>query len=235
MRLLVLASLILLPPAVPLAAPNAGSVSGKVQITRDGKPVGREFVFAYLERKTKTLRAKPKAVQTKIAQAGQKFHPRVRVVPLRSKVDFPNDDREEHNVFSPSAPQFDLKRFGPGKSAGQQFDFEGEYDIYCDIHLNMTAKVKVVDSDHIAEVTNGEFTLADVPAGEYRLHVWTPNANEVIESVTIVAGRTTTLPHTVKVPLKPLSNSSHKRKDGSAYPPCKYTTGQSCKPTDDVW
>jgi plastocyanin len=235
MRFLVLAALIVLPPAVPLAAPTGGSVTGKVQITRDGKPVTREFVFVYLERRAKTVRTKPKAVQTKIAQTGQKFHPRVRVVPMRSKVEFPNDDREEHNVFSPTEPQFDLKRFAPGKSAGQQFDFEGEYDIYCDIHLNMTAKVKVVDSDYIAEVNNNAFTLADVPPGEYKLHVWTPNTNEVIEPVTIVAGQTTTLPHPLKVPLKPLDNSGHKRKDGSAYPPCKYNTGQPCKPTDDIW
>lgn len=235
MRFVILGLMLLLPASVPLAAPNTGTITGKVIVTRDGKKASREFVFAYLER-TQKKRLKPKPTSTSIAQKGQVFHPRVRVIPSRSRVDFPNQEKsEEHNVFSPTKPHFDLKRFGPGESAGQTFDFPDEYDIYCDIHSNMTAKVKVVDSDHIARVENGTFTFKDVPAGTYKLHIWTPNANEVGESVTVVAGQTTTLPHEIKLPLKPLSSATHVRKDGTPYPACKYSTVQSCRPTDDVW
>jgi plastocyanin len=239
MRVLVLALLMMVPASVPEAAPTGGTVTGNVIVTRNGQPVkDREFVFAYLERAQRSPKKKD-GVRATIAQKNQLFHPRVQVIPLRSKVDFPNQEKDpkvEHNVFSPTEPQFDLKRFLPGKSATQLFEFEGEYDIYCDLHSNMTAKVKVVDSDHITRVaTTGEFTLANVPPGQYKLHVWTPKANEVIETITVVAGQTTALPHALKVPLKAPATTTHTRKDGTAYPACTYNGKQSCKPTDDIW
>ena len=62
-------------------------------------------------------------------------------------VSFPNDDKDEHNVFSPTDPPFDLGRYRTDKKGkAHRFEDADEFDIFCDIHREMWAKVKVVDS-----------------------------------------------------------------------------------------
>ena len=90
----------------------------------------------------------------------------------------------------------------------------GEYDIFCDVHVGMNAKVKVVESDHIALVVDGVFTLTNVPAGKYRVIAWAPDSDESKETVTVVAGSTTTVPQ-LNVQLgKP---KPHRHIDGTPY------------------
>lgn len=226
-----LACWIVLPAAPPAASPELGGVAGTVVVTRRGQPVAREFVYVYLEPRHRS-RVRPTPRRAKISQRGQRFSPRVQVVPLRSTVDFPNDDNQPHNVFSPTEPRFDLRTYPSGQSRSRVFDFEGEYAIYCDIHQNMTARVKVVDSDYIARVDRGAFALTGVPAGRYKLHVWTPENDEVIERVTVTAATVTRLAAPIKLPLKPATIPAHHRMDGSAYS-CKYNTARSrCLPPE---
>lgn len=207
-------------PAPPPPTPKlVGRVSGHVVVVDGGKPASPQpDSWVYLQRQSKLRRA-PAPLKVAIRQKGLQFTPRVQVIPLRSVVEFPNDDDQEHNVFSPSGERFDLNRYRRGVTKDHEFAGELEYDIYCDIHRDMFAKVKVVDSDYIARVVDGAFTIDNVAPGTYKLRAWTPDTpQEAVadETIAISAGSTVTLAHPVH--LKAGSPHPHRRKDGSHYP-----------------
>jgi plastocyanin len=210
----VLLVVLVLVPSGPSAAPAGGTVTGQVVLRKVGKPVrDPQDVWVYLTR----LRPYRKAVAVKatIAQRGLNFVPHAQVVPLGSSVAFPNNDSEEHNVFSPSDPRFNLKRYGGGQSKDRTFASEGEYDIYCDIHKDMTAKVKVVDSDFIAKVEHGAFSVTGVSAGTYQVVAWAPDSEEARSAeITVRDGAIVTVPalNVQQGPAKP-----HTRWDHSPY------------------
>jgi hypothetical protein len=110
-----------------------------------------------------------------------------------------------------------------GAHQRSRFHDAGEYDIFCDIHSDMNAVVKVVESEWMAEVTDGAFTIRNVPAGDYRLVAWMPNSTEVTETITVTEGGTVTSP-TLNLQAPKLAGAKpHKRKDGTDYP-VRYST-----------
>ncbi|MBA2541784.1 MAG: hypothetical protein H0V17_19225 [Deltaproteobacteria bacterium] len=211
---------------VPAAAPTDGTVTGTVKFVRDGKDVKIPDGYVYLVPVRRGRPIPPKAVTTQIVQKNRRFIPDRLVIPVNSTVEFPNQEApsqrggDEHNVFSPSTPMFDLSRYGSGKMRSRKFLDEGEYDIYCDIHVQMTAKVKVVDSEHIVPVVNSRFSLAGVPAGKYKVFAWAPDSGESKETITVVAGETVTVPQ-LNVQLGQ-PTASHRRKNGGGYCEDKY-------------
>ena len=80
---------------------------------------------------------------------------------------FPNTDSIFHNVFSlSSANRFDLGLYRNGESKTRVFDREGVVPVYCNIHPNMVAYVRVVDSELLALVgSDGMAELTKVPTG----------------------------------------------------------------------
>src|SRR4051812_44915153 len=183
--LFLLALVALLGLGADSAAPTpGGTVTGKVVSVRNNEKVAHDDVYVYLEPVTRPgkLRKAPGAgVKREIHQKGLAFVPHVIVVPLGADVSFPNDDKDEHNVFSPTDPPFDLGRYRTDKKGkAHRFEDADEFDIFCDIHREMWAKVKVVDSapDTILQVTDGTFTFQNVPPGTYKVVAWTPNSSE---------------------------------------------------------
>jgi plastocyanin len=222
MRALVLALLLL--PWVPRAAPPGGTVTGRLVVVKDGKPIAMpadQPAYVYLvELAPQRRRARPgNKLTERITQRGEQFDPQIVVVPVGATVVFPNDDLKEHNVFSPTAEdQFDLGRYDHGPGRTHTFDDPGEIDVYCDIHKGMWAKVKVVDSARIAPVKDGAFTLIDVPPGSYKVVGWARDSREVrSDPITVTAGATTKLADDLHLQVgKP--RITHTRKDGSPYP-----------------
>jgi len=117
----------------------------------------------------------------KIVQQNKRFDPRVLAVPMGSMVDFPNFDPFFHNVFSLfDGKRFDLGLYEAGASHAVNFDRAGLCYIFCNIHPEMSAVVIVVDTPYFAvSARSGEFTIAQVPAGRYYLHVWSERAKPV--------------------------------------------------------
>ena len=203
---------------VPDAAPTDGAVTGTVKFLRGGKDTSITDGFVYLVAIRNGRHIPPRPVTATIAQKHRKFTPSRVVIPVGSTVAFPNNEapspENEHNVFSPTDPIFDLKRYGGGKVKSQQFLDEDEFDIYCDLHVEMNAKVKVVDSNHIVPVVNGAFQLAGVPAGKYKVVAWAPDSAESKETITVVAGETAQVPQ-LNVQLG--KAKPHNRKNGTPY------------------
>ena len=209
------------------APPKTGTITGSVIAVKDGNPVARDDVYVYLEQVPRPKRdALPGAGTTReIVQKTEKkdvgpfFFPRILVVPIGTTVSFPNlDKQEQHNVFSPTDPIFDLGKYGFSKKGKTRtFEIADEFDIFCDVHPTMWAKIKVVDSPYIARVVGGKFSFTNIPPGKYKVVAWVRNSTEVRSNViTLTAGGSVTLDRELHLQVKSRSGC-HDRKDGTPY------------------
>jgi plastocyanin len=109
------------------------------------------------------------------------FVPHVLIVRVGSTVNFPNNDRVFHNVFSyRDGKRFDLGTYPVGALRQVVFDQPGLSRIFCNIHPGMAAYVMAVDTPYFAHADeNGAFTIHNVPAGPHTYHAWRPGADEM--------------------------------------------------------
>jgi plastocyanin len=136
-----------------------------------GKPLADAVVF--LESAAAKAANKP-ITGIEVAQAAKQFVPLVTVVPVGSMVHFPNRDTVRHHVYSFSAAKnFELKLYTGTPANPVLFDKPGVVVLGCNIHDNMAAWVLVVETPYFGKTNAaGEISLANVPAGSYRLRTW---------------------------------------------------------------
>lgn len=135
----------------------------------------------------------------RMAQQDIQFQPYVLVVPVGGTVSFPNLDRVRHQVYSFSrGNRFELQLYGREESRSHTFAAAGVAALGCNIHDQMLAYIKVVDTPWAAKTpAAGDVTLRAVPAGAATVRVWHPRlagrGNEVSRPLTIAAaaGRAT--------------------------------------------
>ena len=110
-----------------------------------------------------------------MVQKNMQFAPFVLVVPVGAEVAFPNRDNTRHHVYSFSpAKSFQLKLYGNDETRVVKFDKTGVVAIGCNIHDNMTAFLRVVDTPWAGKTgATGEVVIADAPAGATVI-VWHP-------------------------------------------------------------
>jgi plastocyanin len=120
--------------------------------------------------------ARTPSQKTVLDQRNLSFYPQVLAVRVGTVVDFPNDDRVFHNVFSfRDGKRFDLGMYPVGAVRHITFDKPGMSRIFCNIHPNMAAYVVAVDSPYFAVSDDGgAFTIASVAPGSYTYHAWRP-------------------------------------------------------------
>lgn len=109
-------------------------------------------------------------------QRNLKFSPRVLAVQVGTTVDFPNNDRVFHDVFSfRDGKRFELGLYPVGAVKHVPFDRPGLSRVFCNIHPGMAAYILVVDSPYFAvSDREGRFSLPEVPAGPVPYHAWRP-------------------------------------------------------------
>jgi plastocyanin len=114
-------------------------------------------------------------------QRNLNFSPHVLVVRVGTTVEFPNNDRVFHNVFSfREGKIFDLGMYPVGALKYVTFDRAGLSRIFCNIHPGMAAYVMAVDSPYFAVADqSGAMTIPAVPAGRYRYEAWRPSAAQL--------------------------------------------------------
>jgi len=124
-------------------------------------------------------------------QRNAAFFPRVLAVRAGTTVDLPNNDRVFHNVFSfHDSKRFDLGLYPVGTTRQVMFDKPGLSRIFCNIHPNMVAYVKVLDSPYFAvSDREGRFTIAAVPPGTYTYHAWRPGRKDLTGSSALPPGK----------------------------------------------
>jgi plastocyanin len=131
----------------------------------------------------------PAAAPQKVVldQRNLAFVPHVLAVRVGTTVEFPNNDKVFHNVFSfRDGKKFDLGMYPKGTVKRINFDKPGLARLFCNIHPNMAAYVLAVDSPYFA-VSNadGTFTIPGVPPGTYTYHAWRPGAPPVTGSIAV--------------------------------------------------
>jgi plastocyanin len=177
--------------AGPSALPQASSLRGRVQIghyltsSRPAPHPGMDSLpevtppevyqqaVVYLDPPPERLEH-PVEAHARMDQRGERFIPHLLAIATGTLVDFPNDDRIYHNVFSLSKPKrFDLGRYAAGHSKAIRFDEPGIVRVFCEIHSHMNAFILVFDHRYFATTDDeGRFRIDRVPPGTYRLTAW---------------------------------------------------------------
>ena len=162
-----------------LALAWAGTLAGAATLTVTVQGNGGQAlqdVVLLLEPLSGKAPVKP-APGAEISQQNKRFSPIVSVVPVGTRVLFPNLDTVRHHVYSFSeAKKFELKLYAGKPENPVSFDRPGVVILGCNIHDQMVGWVIVSDTPWFAKTpASGRATLADVPAGAYRLRSWHPD------------------------------------------------------------
>ncbi len=133
------------------------------------------------------------------------FNPHIMPIPVGASVDFPNNDKVDHNIFSLSrTKKFNLGSYKPGDSKTVLFDKPGIVELRCDVHAEMAAYIMVLknpyfavtddqgrfeipDSKHLEQ--NGIKGMKDLPSGNYVLKIWHEKLKTQKHMVTIPENR----------------------------------------------
>lgn len=129
----------------------------------------------------------------RMTQQDLQFQPYVLIAPVGGTVAFPNLDRVRHQVYSFSrGARFELQLYGRDESRTHTFTSAGVAALGCNIHDQMLAYIKVVDTPWAMKTdTAGDAILRGVPAGGATLRVWHPRlagrGNELARLLTVSA------------------------------------------------
>jgi len=167
---------------------TSGIVKGTITIA--GKPT-MDVVVSVEGVPQETAKARLAAAKSKkaiVEQRDMKFTPYVLPIVVGTTVEFPNNDKSWHNVFSKSDTKpFDLGLYAPGKSRSQVFDKPGVVRVLCNAHPSMEAFILVKEHPYIAAPDKrGNFRLDGVPLGKFRVQVWHPQLGTTDTGVAIV-------------------------------------------------
>ncbi|WP_218915401.1 methylamine utilization protein [Brevundimonas subvibrioides] len=130
----------------------------------------------------------------RVVQQNVQFQPYVLIAPVGATVSFPNLDRVRHHVYSFSrGNRFEIELFGQDQTRSHTFTTAGVAALGCNIHDQMLAFVRVVDTPWAGKTdASGNVTIPAIPAGAASLRVWHPQlnvrGNETAYPVTIGAG-----------------------------------------------
>jgi len=121
-------------------------------------------------------------------QRNLEFIPHVLPVLVGATVDFPNNDKVNHNVFSMSrTKKFNLGSYKAGESKSVVFDKPGIVELRCDVHAEMAAYILVMKNPYFAVTDKqGHFEIPDantlkqtglngvkdLPPGKYFVKTW---------------------------------------------------------------
>jgi plastocyanin len=170
-------------PVICLAATSAfgAELSGTVQVA--DRPA--QHAVVWLEASVTSVTTPSRKVV--VDQRNLSFFPHVLAVRVGTTVEFPNNDKVFHNVFSwRDGKKFDLGMYPKGAVKRIVFDQPGLARLFCNIHPNMAAYIMAVDSPYFA-VSNdkGTFAIAGVPPGTYTYHAWRPGGQPLTGTISV--------------------------------------------------
>jgi plastocyanin len=201
------AAMLAIAAAAAADEPRRGTIRGSVDVRRviqpaeDRPAVGtvgmaphavpdRRRSVVYLETAPRGAFELREGARTVMDQRDETFVPYVLAIAAGTVVDFTNNDRTYHNVFSfTKGNRFDLGRYGRGRSKAVRFDRPGIVRVFCDIHSHMSAFILVFGHRFFAMTdAEGRYQIDGVPPGTYTLVAW--NDGQARESSTVTVPET---------------------------------------------
>jgi plastocyanin len=154
-------------PAPARAGGDRCELNGVARVA--GKPQPNVVVWLEVPKAAGDPEARPVMHQRNL-----KFSPRVLAVQVGAVVDFPNEDRVFHNVFSfHDGKRFDLGLYPVGTVRRVTFDRPGLSHLFCNIHPHMAAYVLAVPTAYFAVSDGvGAFTIRGAPCGPHKYQAW---------------------------------------------------------------
>lgn len=137
------------------------------------------------------------AANPALDQKGCVFTPHVICVTAGTTVDILNSDSVTHNVHTYPEENSAVNKAQPPslKRVGLETEF-GEEDpmkVSCDYHGWMSAWIGIFEHPYYAVTgDDGSFTLSNVPAGAYEVKAWQEDLGELVKTISVKAGETTT-------------------------------------------
>ncbi len=163
----------------------AGSVHGRVEIVSSQDPNVRKHsdysgVVVWLDPLSGPAPVPLNRPRAEMTQRNKRFTPHILPIAVGTTVDFPNFDPIYHNAFSNFDGQiFDVGLYPPGTTRSVLFRREGIVRVFCEIHSTMSAVIVVLRSPYFTTSNKtGEFSIANLPSGSYRLHVFHERATQ---------------------------------------------------------
>lgn len=140
----------------------AGNIKGAVKVKGLRTP---ENILVYLT-KTPPVTEDLSKAKFIMDQRNLEFIPHVLPVLVGATVDFPNNDKVDHNVFSMSrTKKFNLGSYPAGESKSVVFDKPGIVELRCDVHAEMAAYILVLKNPYFAVTDKqGRFEIPDANA-----------------------------------------------------------------------
>ena len=175
----------------------AGKISGTVKTNGLRTPAN---VLVYLN-EAPPVSGDLLRVKFVMDQRNLEFVPHILPVLVGAAVEFPNNDKVEHNVFSLSrTKQFNLGSYKAGESKTVVFDKPGIVELRCDVHAEMAAYILVLKNPYFALTDEkGRFEIPDssdlnrigligtenLPPGKYFVKTWHEKLKTQSEAVVV--------------------------------------------------
>lgn len=201
----------------PLRA-SLNAIKGTVKVLdRHGEPIeDRSNVVVFIDGIVSNSSTRALDRPLTMSHRERKFAPRVAPIVKGGAIDFFNDDRIYHNVFSLSKSNtFDLGIYAQGTSKLVTFDRPGLIKIYCNIHPKMVSNILVLENPFFSKTGHdGSFEINDIPDGRFVLRTWYEFGDGFSEIINFRGGKEITTALEIKTTKKLIK---HKNKFGKPY------------------
>ena len=162
---------------------------------QDGKPIQDAVIYVTLGKGASTKNENPITVD----QVDKEFAPYMTAIQAGSRINFPNNDKIRHQVYSFSdTKQFEIPLYSGTPSDPVLFEKPGVVALGCNIHDWMTAYIFVANSPYFAITDkNGKAEIKNLTKGEYNIEAWHPTAKGDAKDSRQSTAATTTLNFTL--------------------------------------
>lgn len=182
---------------------HAAEIRARV-VDTEGQPVNEAVLYAMPRGDKPRLNADELVI---IDQIDKTYVPHVTVIPVGTKISFPNKDDIRHHVYSFSqAKKFELPLYEGTPANPVEFGYAGTVVLGCNIHDWMKAYIYVVDTPYFAKSgKDGELLVSSLPGGEYEVYIEHPRMVEKasVLAKNVILGEDTTESLSYQIELKP--------------------------------
>ena len=155
-----------------------------------------KYVFVYVKKGLEGKKFSTATDKKTIDQKGCMYTPHMFGVMVNQPIEITNSDATLHNVHAlpKNSKQFNIAQPKKGMKTVQKFDKpEVMVKVKCEVHNWMTSYVGVLDHPFYAVSDDqGNFTIKNLPAGEYEVEAWHEKYGAQTMKVTVGASDTKT-------------------------------------------